>query len=435
MTQKLILTTMLSLISLLLLPTAAADDFSYPPEWEKQESVWLGWMAPSEQPNSPGGQLEAAQNQVRVQLISEMLSGSRVTLLVSKAADEAHARQMLVEAKLPLERIDFFYAPVSDPFVRDAGPRFASNGKKLGVLDIPWTCYGYDPQVIGAYLAECLAREDTANRYAQERSLSMVKGRAVSEGGALDATDTLLMGYLDTAMQRNPGMTQAEIEADYLATYGKQKMIWLSRSPVSDRPGQKAGKVFGWGANGHVDEYARFVNETTVVIAQVGDVPENDPLAAKDAEILRSNLADLRAARTVDDQPLNVITMPAANPVMFGYQAPLGMPSIPPGWATLAGLEPSEMVTHVPAVSYMNFVITNDKVIVPAYWQDGLPESVRADDQRAGEVLAELFPDRKLVRINPLPINWWGGGMHCMTQQQPALGDAESATSGQGHTG
>jgi agmatine deiminase len=32
----------------------------------------------------------------------------------------------------------------------------------------------------------------------------------------------------------------------------------------------------------------------------------------------------------------------------------------------------------------------------------------------------ELFPTRQIVQIDPISINWFGGGMHCITQQQPA---------------
>ena len=31
----------------------------------------------------------------------------------------------------------------------------------------------------------------------------------------------------------------------------------------------------------------------------------------------------------------------------------------------------------------MNFIITNDKVIGAAYWQEGMPESVRQKDEEA----------------------------------------------------
>lgn len=39
------------------------------------------------------------------------------------------------------------------------------------------------------------------------------------------------------------------------------------------------------------------------------------------------------------------------------------------------------------------------------------------------EIFRKLFPDRKVVQINALPLNWNGGGIHCTTQQIPGLKD------------
>jgi len=74
----------------------------------------------------------------------------------------------------------------------------------------------------------------------------------------------------------------------------------------------------------------------------------------------------------------------------------------------------------VPALSYANFVVSNGVVLVPAYWRKGLPEGEREKDEQARATLQRLFPKRRVVQIHPLAINWDGGGMHCITQQQPS---------------
>ena len=35
------------------------------------------------------------------------------------------------------------------------------------------------------------------------------------------------------------------------------------------------------------------------------------------------------------------------------------------------------------------------------------------------KLLEQLFPERKIIRINPLAISCGGGGIHCASQQQP----------------
>lgn len=74
--------------------------------------------------------------------------------------------------------------------------------------------------------------------------------------------------------------------------------------------------------------------------------------------------------------------------------------------------------------SYMNFLISNEVVLVQAFWSEGLPESIREDDLKAQAILAEAFPDREIVPIQTLQINFLGGGIHCITQQEPKLSGA-----------
>jgi agmatine deiminase len=61
--------------------------------------------------------------------------------------------------------------------------------------------------------------------------------------------------------------------------------------------------------------------------------------------------------------------------------------------------------------SYANFYIANDRVLVPTFND--------ANDRLALEILAELFPDRKIVGIHAVDLVWGLGTLHCLTQQQP----------------
>jgi len=64
----------------------------------------------------------------------------------------------------------------------------------------------------------------------------------------------------------------------------------------------------------------------------------------------------------------------------------------------------------------------NGVVLLAKYWKEGRPGSVREKDETARRIFAEAFPDRKIVQIDAENINLGGGGMHCVTQQQPAEG-------------
>ena len=58
-------------------------------------------------------------------------------------------------------------------------------------------------------------------------------------------------------------------------------------------------------------------------------------------------------------------------------------------------------------------------VLVAKYGREGRPKSVRDKDEKARRVLAEHFKGRKIVQIDAENINLGGGGIHCITQQQP----------------
>ena len=42
-------------------------------------------------------------------------------------------------------------------------------------------------------------------------------------------------------------------------------------------------------------------------------------------------------------------------------------------------------------------------------------------DHRASELLGEAYPGRRVVTIEARPIFARGGGIHCITQQQPRV--------------
>ncbi len=62
--------------------------------------------------------------------------------------------------------------------------------------------------------------------------------------------------------------------------------------------------------------------------------------------------------------------------------------------------------------SYANFYIANGGIVMPRF---GVP-----GDARARAVIQAAFPDREVVQIDITQLASGGGGIHCITQQQPA---------------
>lgn len=61
--------------------------------------------------------------------------------------------------------------------------------------------------------------------------------------------------------------------------------------------------------------------------------------------------------------------------------------------------------------SYVNFYLANGAVIAPAY---GIGE-----DRAVFEILQRVYPDRQVVPVNVETLCRGGGGIHCITQQEP----------------
>jgi len=70
-------------------------------------------------------------------------------------------------------------------------------------------------------------------------------------------------------------------------------------------------------------------------------------------------------------------------------------------------------------LSYCNFLIANDVVLAQKYYEAGMPERIKQKDEEALRVLQVAFPSKRIVQINTLPLNLYGGGIHCHTRNIP----------------
>lgn len=87
------------------------------------------------------------------------------------------------------------------------------------------------------------------------------------------------------------------------------------------------------------------------------------------------------------------------------------------------GFKPGDTIHRVPAASYVNFFVSNKVVLMPKYWKPGMQLLQKQKDDAAKQLLQKLFPGRKVVQIFTLSINRGGGGIHCMTHEQPMVKD------------
>ncbi len=350
--------------------TPVAAGYHMPAEWDRHEATWLGW--PHRLSDWP--RKFAPIPWVYSEIVRRLAPGERVRILVRDAAHESSARRVLARAGVDTGQIDFLRFPTDRGWTRDFGPIFVRRDGANPDVAIArfrfnaWAKYpdfGNDDQI-----------PDRAARAFGLASFPILHGErpVVLEGGSIDVNGrgTLLTTeecLLDPVVQvRNPGLTRKDLEAVLRDALGATNVLWLGRGIAGDD------------THGHVDDLARFVNPTTVVLAQENDAtdPNHRPLA--------ENRERLHGMRLENGSKLEVVPLPMPAPLVFD-----GM--------------------RLPA-SYANFYVSNAAVLVPTFNDPA--------DRVALGTLAELFCDRPVVGIHAVDLVWGLGTIHCLTQQQPA---------------
>jgi agmatine deiminase len=310
------------------------------------------------------------------------------------------------------------------------GPVFLRNeANELAIAAFRFNYWGYE-DVTSAWSRQ----EDIVDELvAQQMRLPTVSTRLVGEGGNREFNGRgVLMMTEAVELQRNPTMTLPEIESALLAEFHVSKIIWLKEGLYEDDltfrgtlPGPEgvgdAYTVITTG--GHIDEFARFVDENTIILAEVSDAEAAaDPIAAENKRRLDENYDILLDATDQDGQPFEIlrIVMP---PTMYETMSPGdGVYDYIAGLTYEDGSEfpVGEPVSVIEAASYANFLVTNGLVLGQSYATPERSADFQARDDQARATLEAAFPDREIVLINAEAVNLGGGGIHCITQQQPS---------------
>jgi agmatine deiminase len=351
--------------------TPAELGFRMPAEWGPHAATWIAW--PHERRDWPGKL--APIPWVYGEVVRQLTRGERVRILVDDAAGERQAGRLLTRVGVNLGQVDFVRVPTDRSWTRDTCPLFVTS--QAGEVAITnWRFNGWAKYA--NHRRDDAVNDRLATRLRMRQWLPTVEvagkpWRVVLEGGAIDVNGagTLLATeecLLDPVQARNPGLSREGLEAILASHLGVRKVLWLGRGIAGDD------------THGHVDDLCRFVDQTTVVIAE-----ESDPVDANHAP-LRENRERLQGMTTADGRRLRVVTLPMPSPLVFdGVRLP---------------------------ASYANFYIGNAVVLVPTFNDP--------NDRRALEILAGLFPTRSVVGIHAVDLVWGLGTLHCMTQQEPA---------------
>lgn len=387
--------------------------YTMPAEWQPHEAVWMGWFG------------RERRDTVSAQIIAAILDDVKVNLLYRHDSLRTKGNKILLRYGVDTTKVNWLLTDQYFYWTRDPGPIFVSNHKgQLKIVDFAWNNYGE----VYVYENYQLGRRDTIESQtdlfaAEHLKIPTIKSSMVAEGGGLEVNgEGVLMSVEETALQRNPGKSLQEIEKEYLRVLGCKKMIWLKRSTVHDRLFRKQtiDNIFTGGANGHIDEIARFAAPDVILLASIDSVEKDkNPVSKIDFDILNESYSTLSKATNSNGETFKIIRLPS--PDLNHFMTNVVVDStfrLDSGW-DLSDFQDGDTVRITSAVSYLNFFVTNKTVLIPKYWRPGLPMTEKKKDDDVKEIFTQLFTGRKIVQIYPVAINRGGGGIHCATQQQP----------------
>jgi agmatine deiminase len=328
-----------------------------PAEWEPHLRTWMAWPSagPATADLDAAGLAEVRRAWAGV--ADAIVRFEPVTMIVSPE-ESATARALLDD------RVETLPAPLDDAWMRDIGPTFVhdAHGEVAAVDWVfngwgaqPWATWGNDSQI--------------APRVADWAGAELVVSAMVNEGGGIhvDGRGTVLVTetvQLDPG--RNPELSRADVEAELHRVLGTERAVWLRRGLTRDY------ETFG--TRGHVDIVAAFAGPDTILFHD-----QQDP-SHPDFEVSREVRETLASAG-----PWRLVGVPAPQAVRDEH-----------GWVDY---------------SYINHYVVNGAVILCAFDDPG--------DTVAASLLQEAYPDRQVVLVDARRIFARGGGIHCITQQQP----------------
>ncbi|PJJ48278.1 agmatine deiminase [Mumia flava] len=333
-----------------------------PAETEPHERTWMAW------PNAPytlgetPAEAEAAWT-AWARVANAIVEHEPVTVLVPPDGI-ADARRFLSGA------VDVEACLLDDAWYRDIGPTFVLGPDGLGAVN--WVFNGWGGQDWARWEHDGVASE-AATRLS---GAAPITSAMVNEGGGLhtDGQGTFLLTrtvQLDPG--RNPGWTETQVEAELARTLGARKVIWLPRGLTRDNE--------RYGTRGHVDLLATFAAPGRLLVHVQPD--QDHP----DAAITAENLAVLADATDADGKPFEIVELTAPETTRDAD-----------GWVDY---------------SYVNHYALNGAVVACTF-----------DDPRDADalaVLAEAYPGREVIGVDARELFVRGGGVHCITQQQPAV--------------
>ena len=333
-----------------------------PAETAPQERIWMAFPTGGYTLGDTEEEAHAARS-VWAAVANAAVEFEPVTVVVTPDDVDTAARYLD-------PAVEVLTADLNDAWMRDIGPTFVlDDAGRLGAVD--WVFNGWGGQDWARWDKDSLIGAEVAGRSGARHLPSAL----VNEGGGIhvDGEGTVLVTetvQLDPG--RNPGLSKADVEAELARTIGATHVVWLPRGLTRDSE--------RFGTRGHVDIVAAIPSPGTLLVHS-----QQDP-GHPDFEVSREIISFLSTTRDAAGREWNIIEVPA--PVVL--------------------TDDEGFVDY----SYINHLVVNGGVIACTFSDP--------NDEKALRILADAYPGRRIVGIDARELFARGGGIHCITQQQPA---------------
>jgi agmatine deiminase len=328
----------------------------WPAEWERHERTWMAWPHGGYSLGDTEAEVEEARRAWST-VANTIVKYEPVSIVVDPSAVQAASEWLD-------PRVDVVIAPLDDAWMRDIGPTFvrSSDGSTLGV---DWIFNGWGAQGWANWGKD----SQIARRVLEETDTAVISSSLTNEGGGIHTNGNGVVLVTETVQLdagRNPGWTRDDVERELFDTLGASRIVWVPRGLTRDYD--------DFGTRGHIDIVAAFCDENTVLFHDQRN-PEHPDFAV--SAVVR----DLLVAEGFD-----VIPVPAPT-VLTDEEGPVDY-------------------------SYINHYVVNGAVILCGFDDP--------NDDVAKKILEKAYPGRVVELIDARPLFARGGGIHCITQQQPA---------------
>jgi agmatine deiminase len=350
------------LFALLLGPgsNAWAQSRRVPAEWEPQEALWLQWPGPFEQ----------TYVTAYAKITNVVAQYQPIRILHHNNAIKTQARNAIAAAGGDPDHPNISYHRIANDnaWMRDNGPVYVVQDGEMRLQNWDFDAWG------GAFGSFPFANDD-AVPIAVGNYLGMPVDTVniVHERGNLEfnGVDTLMLNWnvIGNPNRGNGYADKAAAEVDLENWFGVTKVVWAD------------GPISGDLTAGHIDGFARFIDQDTAVVANCTVSGSCQP-GGPDDQVYDATAANLLTAG------FEVIRMDFEAEISHG------------GFSFDA--------------NYMNWGVGNGWVILVGFDNP-------TTDNAAKALLEVWYPGRDVYVIEMLDSWVAGGGVHCHTNDQPTL--------------